>query len=250
MLKSDETAFYKALWDDNANEFSWVSSDYARERIAIYRNTVVQNLTQALAITYPGIWKLLGEDCANQVARFYIKKTENLPRTGCLDDWGDGFIAHLSTQPQLGELLYLTDYACYEWLKHLSFCAPDIPSLAPDAIAALITCTEDPQFEFHPSVYLIASDYRLDQIEAVLQEPQSKIYALENTGCYGIIMRTDSEINTLWVEKESWHYIRGLMNRSLNEKDYQRMIDNEVAKKNAEILSLIFRLGGIVNIDK
>ena len=60
-------------------------------RLQIYRQTIFENLYSALKITYPGIWKLIGEECARAVCYSFNKNKENLPLNGYIDDWGSKF---------------------------------------------------------------------------------------------------------------------------------------------------------------
>ena len=100
-------------------------------RISIYRNTILQNLRHALEITFPAIWKLVGQECADSLAYLFVQDKINLPVSNCLDDWGKKFPKFLQNMKPISHLVYLKDIAQVEWLKHLSYCAKDYQPFDP-----------------------------------------------------------------------------------------------------------------------
>lgn len=106
---------------DNKSPLDFVASENSRERLAIYRNTIYANLKRTLKIIYPGIWSLIGDNCADQLAMMYCSDQANCPNSGCLDDWGKDFPDFIKTVEALQTLPYLSDYAEYEWNKQLAY---------------------------------------------------------------------------------------------------------------------------------
>ena len=43
----------------------------AEHRLRVHQDTIFENFVAALEITYPGIWRLIGSDCARGVALAY-----------------------------------------------------------------------------------------------------------------------------------------------------------------------------------
>lgn len=248
MLSTDQTKFYQAMLDPSANE-DFVRSDEASERLAIYRNTVIQNLVSALSLTYPGVWQLIGETCGNQLAKRFCLEENNLPLTGCLDDWGVGFIEAIDETTELKQLPYLSEFARYEWTKHLSQCAPVFQSLSLLDLKNLLNGLSDVKFIFHPSCQLFESKYPIDEIEALLLNPdtQTLTLALKDTGC--LIMRTDAGVTTFWLDTQTLLFYRDLKTGVSLEKAVKKRTDVDKAFDLANALTILFRSGALVLIE-
>jgi hypothetical protein len=106
-LETVQNDFYKAIFQKKSNHADFVSSSHPSERLAIYKHTIFETLRNALAITYPGIWALLGEECSSNIANAFCSLNENLPSSGCLDDWGDQFPDFINQQSVLSNLYSL-----------------------------------------------------------------------------------------------------------------------------------------------
>ncbi|ERH41406.1 hypothetical protein N751_17130, partial [Legionella pneumophila str. Leg01/11] len=134
-------------------------------RLSIYRNNIMQNLQYALENTFPYIWKLVGKECADNLAYRFCQKQENLPVTNCLDDWGGKFPQFVQEIEAIKDLVYLKDMAELEWLKHKSYNSADFKALNPLKLQnQLDHCIEEICLVFNPSVYLFSSPYVLKDI--------------------------------------------------------------------------------------
>lgn len=136
-LDTIQKTFLQSILEKNLADLSFIKSSYPAERLDIYRQTIFENIRNSLAITFPGIWKLLGEECANSAAYAFSKHQHNLPISGCLDDFGENFPKFLGVQKELQALPYLKDYAYFEWLKHQSYMAKDIEPITNLEITAI-----------------------------------------------------------------------------------------------------------------
>lgn len=223
-----QQSFYSNILNQES-DLSFISSNFPQERFDVYRQTIFENMVNALRITYPGVWELLGEDCANIVANAYSKMDKNLPRTGCLDDFGGDFPDFVSTLKELSELPYLQDYAHYEWLKHLAYIALDSKPIVP---SDLMNIPEDEidhvTFHFCPSVYLFHSKYPLFDIHEIVQDASAKAITLSQEEAYGIISRKDNDIHTYWATRDNWHFIKKLFEgvTLLESAEYAQTINN------------------------
>lgn len=133
-LRTLQEHLFKAITtDDEKQLLPFIKPSHIPEsaRFKVYKNTSFENLCNALKITFPGIWKLIGEECARSVSYVFTKDIKNLPSNGYIDDWGRDFSKFLSTVSELSDLKYLEDYAEFEWLQHSSFCAMDADVLDP-----------------------------------------------------------------------------------------------------------------------
>lgn len=242
--------FYSNIFKQG-DDLSFISSNFPQERFDVYRQTIFENMINALKITYPGIWKLLGDECANSVAYAYTKTAQNLPKTGCLDDFGGNFPEFLSTLEQLSELPYLKDYADYEWLKHLAYMATDSKSISPEDLMSIPEDEIDHvTFHFCPSVYLFHSKYPLFDIHEIVQDVSAKTITLNQEEAYGIISRKDNDIHTYWVAEDKWHFIKKLFEGAtlLGSTEYAQTINHNFDLKEAIAFMLQAELAGkIIN---
>lgn len=227
-LLKQQKSFYNSIFKDDV-DLSFISSNFPQERFDIYRQTIFDNMINALRITYPGIWKLLGVDCANAVAYGYSHIEKNLSKTGCLDDFGGDFPAFLSTLEQLSGLPYLEDYAHYEWLKHLAYIDADSKPIDP---SDLMNISEDEidhiTFHFCPSSHLFHSKYPLFDIYEVVENIDTKEVKLEQKKSYGVISRQENEIHTYWIREDNWYFIKKLFEglSLLESAEYAQTINN------------------------
>jgi len=140
----------------------------AQGLMGIYQNSAIGNITNALALTYPVIERLVGEEFFRAMCRRFI--TLHWPKTANMDDYGIEFPLFLAEFEHVKHLSYLSDVGYLEWFFHQS-------SLADDSDAsdwgALINVQENEalklKFTLSPSVRLIQSPYPIDKIWAMNQ---------------------------------------------------------------------------------
>lgn len=208
-----QQAFFDNIFVNTAPELDFISSEFAKERFNIYRQTIFENMRNALQITFPDIWNLLGEECANNLAFAYCAHEKNLPKSGCLDDFGAEFPDFLLTIKQLQALPYLRDYAHYEWLKHLAYGAREAEHFSilelqniPEAEIGNI------KFVFIHACFLFASKFPINGIEKIATCASHQMIRLSNCPAYGIITRTQGFVQTRWIDEILWHFIKHLSN--------------------------------------
>jgi hypothetical protein len=192
---------------NNSSNLDFIKSNNAIDRLDIYKATININLTNALKITYPGIWKLVGEECATNIAALFCQQHQYLPHTGCLDDFGKEFSIFLSTIPELSSLPYLSDYAHYEWLNHLSYLAQDQTEISEEYLAKIPE--EDlpnSVFIFKESCHLFSSQHDIKQVHDILYNNINNV-TLSNNYTYGLICRNDGEIKIIWLNKEDFIFL-------------------------------------------
>jgi len=124
----------------------------AERRFNVYRNNVVVSLTEALAMRFPVVQRLVGEAFFRQMARVYVELDR--PKTPVLTQWGDGFPAFLAGFPPLLDYPYMADVARIEYQRGVAFHAADHEPATPDLFA-----NADPAdlvLALHPSVCVLA----------------------------------------------------------------------------------------------
>ncbi len=86
----------------------------ATERLQIYRNNFVMSLTEALQATYPMLLAVLGEECFDAIARYYI--LSHPLSEGDVSRYGNHFDDVISHFPQVTAAApYASDLARFEW---------------------------------------------------------------------------------------------------------------------------------------
>lgn len=249
-LESIQNNFYLSLIENKASDYSFIASQNPEDRLAIYKHTVFDVLRRALKLTYPGIWCLLGEECANNLAMAFCCSAKNLPSSGCLDDWGSEFPRFISEQESLKELFYLNDYGSYEWLKHLSYRAASAEALNLDVLNVISEdCLQSISFTFHPSVYMIKSEYSLDEIETLIEMPSSCELNSVTKKTYGIIVQSNYIVLTHWVKADLWVFVNSLFAGFSLDKAYQSVIINYPQFDLTRAISFVFQKKMIVSVN-
>lgn len=226
MLKSLQQNFRRSLLAKDTQDLSIFSSINPDERLNIYRNSVFENLRGSLRIVYPGVWQLLGEECANSMAYALIRSTNNLPTSGCLDDWDAKFPEFLGTKEQLQSLVYIKDYAEFEWLKHLSYSAKNSSYiLASDLQAIPDESIGELQFSFVPSMFLYSSCYPIQQIQNIVDNPDAESINLISQQSYALIIRPTTEVLVFWIQADLWLFLKHLQDREPLDLAISKIID-------------------------
>jgi len=85
----------------------------AARRLAVYRNTALSGLYDALRSIYPITERVLGSEFFEQTSLAFAR--ENPPTAPVLARYGAGFPSFLRGLPALTELPYIADLATLEW---------------------------------------------------------------------------------------------------------------------------------------
>ncbi len=140
----------------------------AHARLAIYRNNLHEGFRKALALEFPAIERLVGEDYFCQLALSF--QAEHPSRSGDLHSIGEPFARFLLQRFEGTQYAYLPDVATLEWAYQQSSVAADAPSFDPAALRDI------PQegygqlrFTLHPACGLVRSPYPVMRIWAVNQ---------------------------------------------------------------------------------
>jgi Putative DNA-binding domain len=134
---------------------SWTSEAPAR-RFNVYRNNMRGALAEALAVRYPAVLRLVGEDFFQVMARDYA--VGNLPRSPVLISYGRDFPAFIAGFAPAATLPYLADVARLESAHWEAYHAADVEPLGADVFAALDPSTlADLRVTMLPSVTVISS---------------------------------------------------------------------------------------------
>jgi hypothetical protein len=139
------------------------------DRLAIYRNNTFSNLRGALQAIYPVINKLVGDEFFHHAANVFVGTTPST--SGDLHDYGETFAEFFSTYESAKHLVYLTDVAKLEWACHRVFHGADHAGLDLQKLGAIAPEQyNDLQFELHPAVKLLQSNFPILRIWQVNQD--------------------------------------------------------------------------------
>jgi hypothetical protein len=108
----------------------------ARERLAVYRNTILANYRKALAATYPVVASAFGAAPFHAAVDAFVRAHPS--RSGDLNVYGDAFGAFLAADGRADAMPWLPDIARLEWAIDEAHRAADIaPEDVPAALAAV-----------------------------------------------------------------------------------------------------------------
>lgn len=203
-LRELQRRFDSALFDDPSSvAATWVrdtesdSADGAPidpdARIAIYRNNLREGFRKALALEFPVIERLVGEDYFRQLALSFL--AEHPSRAGDLHPIGEPFARFLQTRFAATPYEYMADVATLEWAYQQSAIAADaapfevasLRDIAPEAYGQLC-------FPLHPACGLVRSPYPVLRIWAVNQPDASGDEIVDlSSGADFVLLRRDAQ---------------------------------------------------------
>ncbi len=172
-LQEQQRAFAAALFDgatDSLAELVRSEGIDPRERLGLYRHALEENFRRALAIGFPVVLRLVGEDYFRGLAVEYQAAAPS--RSGDLQHVGAGFPTFLRARHAATAYEYFADVAALEWAHGAVLIAPDPPPLALEGLAAL-PAERHPGLRFRalPSGRLLHSDYPVLRIWLANQDP-------------------------------------------------------------------------------
>lgn len=136
---------------------SW-TGNLPRKRFGIYRNNVSGALIESLAVRYPVVQRLVGEEFFRAMARDYALR--NLPRSPVLIYYGADFPDFIARFEPANSLPYLADVARLDSAHWDSYHALNMDPVGADAFASLDTTTlAGVRFELLPSVHILSSRF-------------------------------------------------------------------------------------------
>lgn len=165
-LAWDAAEFAAALADRNrpvpAGTSSWNMRRPAK-RFGVYRGNVSGALREALAVRYPVVQRLVGDEFFQFMAWEYAQR--GFPSSPVLIHFGADFPDFISRFPAADTVPYLADVAALESAHWEAYHARDCAPVASEAFAALDTSGLDRvTLEFLPSVRIVPSRFPIVDI--------------------------------------------------------------------------------------
>jgi uncharacterized protein (UPF0276 family) len=161
-LADAQQLFAGALLDDGLSEqvLAQFNSADSERRFALYRGNQSATWHKTLALAYPVVLALVGEEFFGGLARAYgrAQPSDNPD----LNHFGARFGTFLRDFPHAAQLPYLPDLAALEWALHRAHYAPQANGLSAAQLAAIAPeQIEEATFRLHPAVQLLASKWAI-----------------------------------------------------------------------------------------
>ncbi|MFK8039849.1 MAG: putative DNA-binding domain-containing protein [Rickettsiaceae bacterium] len=217
-LESIQINIINSLFKDNA-DLNFISSDYPKERLIIYRNNMCIVLSQTLKTIYPGIWKLLGEECANAASYKFLQNTAHWPSSPLHDNWAEKFVEFLSQRNELKAIKYLKDFAQYQWLQYLST-SNQYENYAINNIEEVDVLS----LKLRPGIFLHSSHFALHKIEDFINNISKSSFELGNY--YFIVLQSNNKVIAKVVSKDFWRFIQIMQNNQTIINTYEIMLQH------------------------
>ena len=220
-LRDVQHAMRRSLLQDAGSDASAHIVDAGlapRQRLSIYRNTIVGALTNALRLSFPAVHRLVGADFFEGAAQIFAR--EHPPRCADLNAYGAEFPDFLQRFEPAATLAYLADVARLEWAVNRALHASDVQALDASTLAGVAPSDHERVcFVAHPSISLLCSKFPVDAIwHAVLQQDEAAMAAIElGSGpvCL-IVQRMGDHVDVVRLDENAWRFAGALFDgRSL-----------------------------------
>jgi hypothetical protein len=156
--------------------------DDSARRVAIYRNTCLGTLINALRLSFPAVQRLVGAEFFDGGAREFSRR--HPPASAWLNEFGAGFPGFLSAFAPAASLPYLAEVARLEWAVNRALHADDAPGLDLARLASLDeSARARVSFTAHPGLSLLRLEFPADAIwRAVLDQDAAAMAAIDLAG--------------------------------------------------------------------
>jgi hypothetical protein len=161
------------------------------ERLGIYRNNAREGFIKALALGFPVIERLVGEDYFRHLALDFLRAHPS--RAGNLHHIGAPLPGFLKQRFAETEYAYFADVAALEWAHQEALVAADAEPIAPEALRDLDPASyESLTFDLHPACRLAQSPYPIIRIWRANQPAFSGDHSIDlgSGGDNVLILRT------------------------------------------------------------
>lgn len=161
--------------------------------LSVYRGSMLGIKTEAMNAVYPVCKQLVGEPFFDALSRKYLSKYT--PKTGSLDDLGEGFPDFCRSFPALNELPYFSDVAALEWAWHRAFHARNDVDFDAQAFAEL----EEHQWntvrlQVTHSVQFIRADYSVMDLWSAHQSEPVDEFSIVQADYRYLVHRVEHEV--------------------------------------------------------
>jgi hypothetical protein len=210
------------------------------ERLEIHRDTVFENFVSALKISYPCVWRLIGDDCARGVALAYSHDINHLKSRDSINLFGEDFPEFLKNFESTKRLYYLSDFAKLEWLRTKSYESTRETFLSvQDMESFFMEGDENGKLEFNSSVFFLESKFPLMNIQELLENSEIQELVMDDSMSFIVVCRLQGKIETLYLSQNQWQFLYNLSNGNAIGKAMECFVEEEVEAELSSIIQLL-----------
>jgi len=209
--------------------------DFDHRGLAIYRNNLSTTAQQALAITFPTVKAMIGDELFNYACHQLLVLSP--PTMGDWGLWGEDFAELLADLPQLVDYPFVADIAKLDWLRH--HCMRDKDSILEQESVQLLADLS--QLVDYPFVADIA---KLDWLRHHCMRDKDSILEQES-----VQLLATTELDDLYLELSSHHFV---LESKFPLIEFWQAHQNNDADKNDKLMSeqhLTMALEKMLNTD-
>jgi hypothetical protein len=186
----------------------------AAARLAIYRNNLREGFIKALALEFPVVQRLVGEDFFRQTALEF--QLQHPSHRGDLTHVGEPFAEFLGARFAAGEYAWLPDIAALEWALQVVAIAPEVPGPALTQLADVPPHRfQDLVFEPNPATRLIESPFPIVRIWQTNQPgAPAETVELDAGGDRVLVRRRGDELEFVHLGAADFTFARMLARRT------------------------------------
>ncbi len=255
-LKKWQSDFYQGIFHPSENTVRQAcnginSSDSlsARQRLDIYRGSILGGMTSGLAGIYPVCEKLVGEHYFSQMVAGYLKQfPSDSPDLG---QYGEHLAHYITLFEPAQDLIYLPHVAKLEWLWHQAFNALHTSSKQDEiqAISELAQLDKEQQakilFHLTPSANLMKSHMPIHIIWQVNQDDFNgdKSVNLNEAGGNYLVWRNEKFNMHIDVLSDDEFYFLEAITQG---KNFSQLAQLSFADKVSQLLPNFLQMGLII----
>lgn len=218
-----------------------------RRGFAVYRNTSLVTLIDALQARFPVTCRLVGEEFFRAMARSYV--SGHPPRSPLLMSYGEDFPRFIDQFTPADDVPYLSDVARLEaaWSQayHTADVAPlnaqALANLQPDAMLSM-------RLVLHPSTRILRSAYPIAEIWSAHQNSDvtpPSIWGPQDV----LIARPDAEVQVIRLAEGLFAFVRALLaQRDVQDAAVLALLESPEFDVGANVVNL-FGLGVVIAVD-
>ncbi|MCJ8311926.1 MAG: putative DNA-binding domain-containing protein [Saccharospirillaceae bacterium] len=171
-----------------------------QSRFSIYKNNVFHSLIEALSAQFPVCRQLVGEDFFKGCAQVYL--SNKLPDRADLILIGESFSDFLKDFTHSKKIPYLAQVANLEYTRAKSLHSEDLDCITHEDLSTMdITVLQQQTLIFHPSVFLIQSDFNIFSIWKGHQPNQKMQKSVINTKQNTLIFRDEFRVACIEIDQ-------------------------------------------------
>lgn len=223
------------------NCFAYNNKIPLQDRINVHIDTIFSALLNTLKDIFPGVWQLLGEDCARGVALAYSHNKNYLPKHGSLEFFGNQFPEFLTHFPSTRSLVYIQDFANLEWLRYLSYRARNTNFIHAQNLPKIdLAKIDNIKIKFNESVFFISSEFPLSKIEDIAHDDNTENITLSTAHSYGMIFGNNDKTHTAWLEANHYKILHLISEGRTLEEAMSSINDND--QNTEQLMTDVFSL--------